>query len=198
MKRAFHLMAATILTFSALGGCGRSPAVTFYRLTPVAQSETIALVASTPSIAITSVTLPDLVDRPQLVVTENGAKVAILETQRWAEPLKSAVPRLLAENLSRLIGTDRVAAYPQQAANDAEYRVSVDIQRLETSGAAVMVDALWTVRRGREGKPVNGRSKIVEPAGSQGYDDLVSAYSRAFAALSKEIAAAVRTAQNGE
>jgi uncharacterized protein len=194
-----RLIAGAVLCAAVLlAGCGRSPAVTFYRLTPAAQSEASLLIKPAPSVAIVSVTLPELVDRPQLVVSDAGARVVILESHRWAEPLKSALPRLLAENISRSIGTDRVAAYPQNAARDAEYRLFVDIQRFETTGEAVAVDALWTIRSTKEARLLHGRSKIVEPTGSHEYDALVAAYSRAVAALSKEIVLSIRTAQTKE
>jgi uncharacterized lipoprotein YmbA len=198
MKKLYTAALIVLCTVALLAGCARSPAVTFYRLTPVTQSETSVLVKPLPRVAIASVTLPELVDRPQLVVSEAGVRVTILETKRWAEPLKSALPRLLAENISRSVGTDRVAAYPQNAAKDAEYRLFVDIQRFETTGDAVTVDALWTIRGTKEAKPVNGRSRIVEPSASHEYDAIVAAYSRAVAILSKEIALSIHTAQTKE
>jgi hypothetical protein len=133
-----------------------------------------------------------LVDRPQLVVRADGSRVDILETHRWAEPLKSGIPRLLAENLSRLFGGARVAVYPQSAANDADYRVFVDFQRFESAGDSVTVDALWTVRRSTEAAPKTGRLQISEPMGGEGYEALVGAYDRALLAVSSDIARAIR------
>jgi hypothetical protein len=175
---------------ATLAGCGRSPQTTFYTLTPLV-SEATTLRPAVPSIAIAAVTLPDLVDRPQLVVQNAGTKVAILETHRWAEPLKTAIPRLLAENLSRLIGSDRVAAYPQHAANGADYRLFVDIQRFEVVGNTVVVDALWSMRPAGGGKAVTRRSRLTEPVERDDYDALAAAYSRALGSLAREIARAV-------
>ncbi|SJZ32702.1 hypothetical protein SAMN02745119_00003 [Trichlorobacter thiogenes] len=180
-----------------LGGCGRSPQTTFYTLTPLVAEATTPRGAS-PSIAIASVTLPELVDRPQLVVPDAGTRVAILETQRWAEPLKSALPRLLAENISRLMNSDRVSAYPQHAANSAEYRLFVDIQRFEQAGNAVVVDALWEIRSAKGAKPVTGRSKLVEPVAAADYEAVVAGYSRAVATLSKEVVQSLRSLQTKE
>ena len=55
------------------------------------------------------------------------------------------------------------------------------------------IDALWTVRRNSGGEPKAGRSVVREPIGGDGYDGLVAAYSRALAALSREIAEAIRS-----
>lgn len=180
-----------------LAGCGRSPQVTFYTLTPLV-SEVTAPRLTAPSISIASVTLPELVDRPQLVVPDTGSQVVILENQRWAEPLKSAIPRLLAENISRLTGLERVSAYPQHASSSADYRLFVDLQRFELAASAVMVDALWEIRSAKGGQPVIGRSKLVEPVCSADYEAVVAGYSRAVATLSKDIAQTLHSLKTKE
>lgn len=196
--KAIQIVFAAVAVLALLAGCGRSPAVNFYRLTTVARSEASTLIPVAPTVAVASVTLPELVNRPQLVLFDGGARVSIIETERWAEPLKSAIPRLLAENISGLIGSACAASYPQNAANNADYRLFVDIQRFESTEYAVAVDAFWTIRSRQEGKPITGRLKILEPLASQGYDQLVQAYSRALATLSREIALSLRTALSKE
>ena len=181
------LLAAVVSGLILLAGCGRSPQTTFYTLTPLV-ADVSAPRAVGPSITIASVTLPELIDRPQLVVPDAGARVAILESQRWAEPLKSAIPRLLADNIARLMNSDRVSAYPQHASLNADYRLFVDIQRFELSGSTVIVDALWEIRSAKGAKPLTGRSKMVEPIGSTDYEAVVAGYSRAMANMSREIA----------
>lgn len=180
-----------------LAGCGRSPQTTFYTLTPLV-TEASALGAAGPSITIARVTLPELIDRPQLVVPDAGARVAILESQRWAEPLKSAIPRLLAENISRLTGLERVSAYPQYAASNADYRLFVDIQRFEPTGSTVVFDALWEIRSAKGTSPLTGRSKTVEAVNPADYEAVVAGYSRAIATLSKEIVQSLRHLQTKE
>ena len=115
-----------------------------------------------PTVTVASITLPELVDRPQLVVRADGSQVDILEMHRWAEPLKSSISSLLAENISRTLGIERVSTYLQSASFDADFRLFVDIQRFESGSDWVAVDALWTLRRLQEAKPVTGRSKIRE------------------------------------
>ncbi|MDK9719080.1 MAG: PqiC family protein [Trichlorobacter sp.] len=194
------LLAAVVCGLSGLvllAGCGRSPQTTFYTLTPLVAEVTTPRLEG-PSIAIASVTLPELVDRPQLVVPDAGTRVAILESQRWAEPLKSALPRLLAENISRLMNSDRVSAYPQHAANSADYRLFVDFQRFELAGNTVVVDALWEARSAKDTKSTTGRSKLFEPISSADYEAVVAGYSRAVATLSKEMVKSLRSLQTKE
>jgi uncharacterized lipoprotein YmbA len=177
-----------------LAGCSRSPRVSYYTLEPAAQIETAAASLAHPVVAIGPVTLPEVVDRPQLVVRVAANRVDILESHRWAEPLKSEISRLIAENLSRLLGSSRVSSYLQHSGADADYRVLVDIQRFESSpGNSVTVEAVWSLRRAGGGAPKNGHSLVREPAGAEGYEPLVAAYGRALLAVSRDLAMAIRT-----
>ena len=179
--------AIALLTIFGLllgSGCSRSPMANFYTLTAMAPPAGAPKTA--PSLAVDSVTLPEVVDRPQFVMTSGDNRVEILEMQQWAESLRSAIPRVLADNLSRQLGLERVAAYPQLAGSEADYHLSVDFQRFEATASTVTVDALWTVRSAA-GAPIAGRSRASEPRG-EGYDSVATAYSRALAVVSGDIA----------
>lgn len=193
MIRSFAVWMPAACLAITLAGCSRSPRVSFYTLEPGAQVESAAPISTVPAVAVGPVTLPEVVDRPQLVVRVAANRVDILETHRWAEPLKSEIPRLIAENLGRLLGSNRVSSYPQYAGSEAEYRVLVDIQRFESSpGEAVTVEAFWSLRRATGGAPKTGRSLVREPVGAEGYDPLVAAYGRALLAVSRDLAGAIR------
>jgi hypothetical protein len=182
-----------VFWLAAASGCSRSPGVTFYTLNAIAP-EASAPTTTPHAVAVGPVTLPELIDRPQLVMRVSANRVDILETHRWAESLKSEIPRLLAENLARLLRPARVSAYRQSASRDAEFRVLVDIQRFETiPGEGVTIEALWSVRRIAGGTiPRKGRSLVREPAGGTDYDALIAAHGRALAAISGDIAQALR------
>lgn len=193
MRRFLTAMTILCLTAALLAGCSRSPRVTFYTLSATATPEATAPAAVT--VVVGPVTLPPLVDQPQLMVRTTPNQVDILEFHRWAEPLKSAIPRIIAADLAVLLPQARVSSYPQNAGMDADYQVQVDIQRLEmTAGKGVNLDALWSVRRSGESAPKTGRSVVSEPASAAGYDDLVAAQSRALAALSRDLAQALSAA----
>jgi hypothetical protein len=193
MSRFFASLATLCAAGALLGGCSSSPRVTYYTLNPMAVTEPAAAAASVDSVAIGPVTLPDLLNRPHFVMRVAPNRVDILEMHRWAEPLKSEIPRIIAENLAVLLKPVRVSAYPQNAGMDAGYRVLVDIQRLDmTAGEGVTLDAIWSVRRTEGGIPKTGRTVVSEPAGAAGYDALVVAQSRALTALSRDIAQALR------
>ncbi len=184
-------MATLCLAVALLVGCSSSPKVTFYTLNVAATNEAPA--PALHSVAIGSITLPDLLDRPQLVVRRSANRVDILESHRWAESLKSEIPRIIAADLSILLKPARVSTYPQNAGLEADYRVLLDIQRFEmTVGEGVSLEALWSVRSSNGGVPKTGRTVVSEPASAVGYDALVAAQSRALAVVSHDLAQALR------
>lgn len=193
MMRVTVFGTAAILLALVSAACSRSPRVTFYTLAPEAKVEAPLPDHMVPAIAVGPVTLPELVDRPQLVVRVAANRVDILETHRWAEPLKSEIPRLIAENLGRLLGSNRVSSHQHYSGSDAHYRVLLDILRFESApGESVIVETAWTLRRSAGGAPKKGRTLVREKTTGAGYDALAAAYSRALACVSEDLARAVR------
>jgi len=219
MKRNLPLGLLALCLALMAAGCSRSPRVTFYTLEPSAGAEVSASAAlspsaaqtaptaptasapsapSAPSVAVGPVTLPDLVDRPQLVVRVAANRVEILESQRWAEPLKSEIPRVVAQELARRLASTRVSSYQQHSGPTADYRVLLDVQRFEAApGQAVTVEADWTVRRAG-GKTRTGHALVREPLKETGYDAVAAGFSRALRAVSGEIAGAIRAEAGAE
>jgi uncharacterized lipoprotein YmbA len=140
-----------------------------------------------------SITLPEVVDRPQFVLRAGPNEVTFVELHRWAGPLKSEIPRIVADNLAADLNVKRVTAYPQNAGENADYRVLIDIQRFDsTLGESVTIDALWTVKRTSDGALRTGRSTARESSSGGTYEAVVAAHSRALATISREIAEAIR------
>ena len=197
MARATHL-AALALLIGVLPGCAGSPPVHYYTLSAEAAAggSGPATVGAELRIAVGPISLPEVVDRPQLVVRSGPNQVALVDEHRWAESLKSEIPRVIAENLSRVLATGQVWAYPQNINGSVDYRLLVDIQRFEsTPGQMAAIDALWTIQRpSQEGAASKtGRSTVQQPIAGQGYDSLAAAHSRALAEISREIAEAIRS-----
>jgi len=179
------------LLFAA--ACSSPPQEHHYTLTPASATAPAAGAASTPSVAVGPVTLPESVDQPQLVVQAGANQVARYDLHRWAGPLKSEIARVIAANLAQDLGTTRVWVYTQAALSNPDYQVLVDVQRFDSAlGDAAVIEALWTVRRAAGGDPKTGRSLVREPASGAGFDPLVAAHSRALARVSRDIADAIR------
>ena len=189
MIRCSRLIIATLVA-AVLFGCAASPKVSFYTLPAPSYPEA----RGTLNILLGPVTLPEMVDRPQMVTRASGNQVAIIDSSRWAQPLKGETARVLAANLAHDLGTQRVflAGQGMAGVGELDIRVAVDILRFESRpGVEATIEALWTVRR-KEGAPLTGRSVASVAVGGDGYDPLVAAHGRALARVSHDIAEAIR------
>lgn len=187
------LALATIASSVFAVGCATSPTTRFYTLSSVQLGEPTPTVKPI-AIAIGPVTVPDLVDRPQIVTSIDTNRVSIDEFARWADPLKGQVGRALAEDLTQLMPGSVVSVYPQRASGSS-FWVSVDVQRFDSpmDGGAVTLAAIWSVRPPK-GNAIDGRSVVREAIHGPGYDALVNAHSRALASVAKDFAAAIQSA----
>jgi uncharacterized lipoprotein YmbA len=182
------------LTMSAgLVACASAPMENYYTLAAlVPERQAAGPALSDASVTVIATGLVETVDRPQLVLRVSETRVQILEQQRWAEPLKAAIPRVVAANLARELGSARVTSQSRAPPGDGAYRVALDVQRFDsTPGEGAAIDVAWSIRRREGNAETRGRSSVKESAAGPGYDALVAAHSRALAAVSCEIAQAL-------
>jgi uncharacterized lipoprotein YmbA len=145
------------------------------------------------TVVVGPVSIPAIVDLPQIVVSTGANSVTLDEFNRWASPLQSNISRVVAENLVTLLGTPRVSQFQQSLNLDADFRVAIEVQSFDSAlGDAATLNAVWVVRRTKDGKAQTGRTSIREPTGAAGYDALAAAHSRALARMSQEIADVIR------
>ena len=186
-----QLAALSLCYLLLASGCGSTPPSHFYTLSATGASATAS--ASGVSVAVGPVTIPAEVDRPQIVVSNGPNQVRLDEFNRWAAPLQNNIARVVAENLVSLLGTPHVTLYPQTLSADAQYRVAIEVQNFASApGEYAAVDAVWTVRRMKDGETRNGRTTVREAVQEKGYDSLVATHSRTISRLSEDIAQAVR------
>jgi uncharacterized lipoprotein YmbA len=179
-----------------LGGClgGASAPSKFYTLAPVASRAAESNPASPGfALGIGPVTLPGYLDRPQIVTRKGPDEIELAEFDRWAEPLKDSVPRILGENMAAQLQTDRVVLFPRQGSQVVQNRVAVDVIHFEgAAGADVALDARWRIL-GSDGKELASRRSILrEPTGAPGYAPLAAAMSRVLGRLSQDIATTLK------
>lgn len=147
--------------------------------------------ASTPSISVGPVSIPAAVDRNGMVFGLGPNQVEISEDDRWAEPLRDAIPRVVAEALSHDLGTSRVLASRFASGAPVDFRVSIEVQRFDSSLAGgATIDALWTVTP-RKGSARSGRTLVHEPVAAPDPAAVAAAHSRALARVARDIAGAI-------
>jgi len=195
-RRRLVALATLAALLVGLSACSRTASTRFYTLSPISKGAPPAPEfrhLSESSVGIGPVALPDYLDRPQIVTRDSPSQVRLAEFDKWAGTLKYAVPRIIAENLSALTGSDQVYAFPWKSALPIHYQVTIDILRFDAEMAShAELTAQWTVFRDDGRIPLTTRtSNLRQRAASGGYTAVVEAESQALAALSREIAAAL-------
>ncbi|MGO8830853.1 MAG: membrane integrity-associated transporter subunit PqiC [Steroidobacteraceae bacterium] len=194
MMRRLAAVAAVCALAALFAGC-RSPQSHLYTLSPGASAAGKAG-ESTSNLAVVvgPVSIPAIVDAPQIAVSVGANQVRLDEFNRWASPLQNNIAHVVVDNLIALLGTPRVSLFPQPLNAEFDYRVAIDVQTFQSSpGEAATLAAMWVVRRVKDGKTLTGRTALREPTQGTSYDALVAAHSRALARLSQDIADAIRT-----
>ncbi len=199
MNRRILLYKALMPAFSLIigVGCAVTEPSRFYTLHSLSNSGAEQPLATGRGLAIgiTPIKLPEFLDRPQIVTRISQNQLRLANFDRWAEPLADNFARILAENLSILLSTDRIAVFPWTKSPPIDFQVAVDVTQFEGKlGGSVSLIARWIIFGEQDKKALLIRkSTISEPTDAQGYEALVSAQGRALARLSQKIAAAIKT-----
>lgn len=194
MKIVFRaLMLATIL----VAGCGTTPSSRLYTLgADAGESDRVAV--DKRRIEITAVRIPELWDRPQLVLTKSANEVSVSEFHRWAAPLRAEIPRIVARNLSRILDNPTIWLREDFAGARPDLRAQVMIERIEaTAGESVQLDATWVIRAAEGEVSKVGRTAIVERPADASHEAVVSATRRALLALSTALARDITAVPKG-
>ena len=167
----------------------------FYVLTAVAASEAAgAANGQGPALGVGPVALPGYLERPELVTRVAPNEMRPADYHRWAEPLRTQFERTLGQNLSRLLGTDRVLTFPWWRGMPLDFIVQVDVSRFEPDAErGVHLVARWIVRDGPRGTLLRaGDTDLVETVASDDPDAVVAALSHTLGRMSGDIADAIR------
>ena len=187
---------AGVAALLAAAGClsvgGGSRPTRFYLLSSLAPAQGGAGRASL-ALGVGPVELPAHLNRPQIVTRVDGNRLELGEFDRWGEPLRDNLTRVLADDLSALLGTDRVWTHPWRRSRAVDYRVRVQVERFAAGpDLRVQLRCRWTLGDSA-GRPLASRlSRIEVPLTSlTDYAVVVEAMSRSVEALAREIAAAI-------
>ncbi len=185
-----------------LTACGRTPTPEFYLLAPLEKSPDSPApkgralsgapgTKKTASAGIGPVSLPAYLERPQIVSRQADGRLRISEHHKWAGSLKQDMTRTLARNLRILLQNENLHAFPWDRAIPVKYRITVSVDRFDAvPGRTAVLDVRWNLFR-RKKLLTSRRAEIRTPVNGHAYPDLIAAHSRAFSALSGEIAEAV-------
>jgi uncharacterized lipoprotein YmbA len=195
MRGTVSMLTVCVIT-ACVAGC-RTPPSHLYALSQ-APAPGAAAAPLDVVVVIGPVSIPAVVDTPQIVVTTGPNQVWQDEFNRWAAPLQDNMANVVARDLAAILGNARVTLIQEGLRGKPDYQVAIAVQSFESvPGDAATLNAVWTVRRVKDDKSETGRSNLHEPAQQKGYDALVAAHSRALARLSQDIADAIRSLDHG-
>jgi uncharacterized lipoprotein YmbA len=147
-------------------------------------------------LGIGPVTLPEYVNRFQVITRTSRNEITFSEFERWAEPLKINFIRTFSENLAYLIKTDDIFIYPWLQGTAVEYIVTADVIQFDARlGDSAVLDVRWSLLRGNDREMlVNEKKRFATAVPSSDYAALVAALSASLNEFSREVATAI--AQN--
>jgi len=183
------------LAAGVLGGTSAGCSATtthYYALSQVdAAAATRARSASGPAvIGVGPVSLPDYVDRPQIVTRTGANTLEQAAFDQWGGSLDDMIPRVLVEDLAACLPGDHVVSFPQVSDVPFDYRVPISISQFDVSSAGeAVVVARWQIR-GKQGAAAVLMRETVARAQATGksYGEMVAALSRALGDLTSDVA----------
>jgi uncharacterized protein len=162
-----------------LNACA-SPRERYYVLEQSAPEHPIAI-AKRSTVLVGPIVIPAEMDRPQIVVRKGPHEVAFNEQVRWAVPLKEALPRMIAGELSRHGKNSRFVPIASGIASTAKAQLAIDFIRFEASyetGATVALH--WVYRSSAMNlPPLEGDVVARSPIETRGIEGLLDALRRA-------------------
>lgn len=200
-RKSLIVMALACLPLTACATLSARPDPSrFFTLTPVTLAqEAGARGPSNPgqlSLGIGPIKFPGYLDREQIVTRVSQHRFDLAENDRWAEPLEENFARVLSQNLSALLHTDRVVRYPWQSSQRPAYQVEIEVLHFEPNHSQeAQLMARWAVMDTGNKKLVSAReSRLTRQVRARSTEASVAALSEALGELSHEIADAVRAA----
>ena len=171
----------------SLGACASAPEHLYTLDTSAHPSAPSA--SDVPVVFVGPVAVPEVVDRPQLVVRDGKYRVVVNEQERWATPLKDSLPFAVAVQLGEQCSNARFRTLSNTAGEAPHAVLSVDFTNIEIDRTAgVSVAATWAYhnagQRALEGV-ANGHASI-DTSTFPGY---VDALQRALHAWTSDVAA---------
>lgn len=181
-------LAAALVAFGCLG----KPATQYFTLGAADPAGTSSLAARPElGLVVGPIEFPRYLERREIVTRDGAHRLVLSNANRWGGSLRDEVPRVLSDDLGRLLGTERVVVFPTEPPFRLDYRVLLDVGEFEgVLGDAVTLRARWSVVSGVDGRALAvEEAHVVEATASPSFEDLVAAQRAALRRLGETIAA---------
>ncbi|MDA0813385.1 MAG: PqiC family protein [Verrucomicrobia bacterium] len=191
-----------LLAAMLLGACSSTDPIRYYMLSADAAPQ--ANSASTLVLGVGPVTIPEYLDRSELVFQSAPNRFEIPSQHRWAGSLREDVQRVFGSNLADQLRTTNVHYHPWDRRLQCEIAVSLSIVRFHSvTGEDAILEANWQIDRKGE-KSENGADVSTEstlqgrllksvPLDGDGYEAVLTAQSRLLADAAEDLAGKIRS-----
>lgn len=192
-------LSVLIISGLLLAACGTTPEVRYY-LIPARPG--VAEPGALPAgkvVGFGPMSLPEYLDRPQMVTRTSASRLQYLDEQRWAEPLAENITRVLREDLAGRLDVDQVLAYPWPRSRVVDFQVTLDITRFDAdSTGTVSLEGHWSLLKQGGNASIAGRHITLSvPAQGTSPDAVAVAHGEALARLAGDIAAELQKPTTG-
>ena len=131
------------------------------------------------AVGVGPVTIPETVNRPNIVTPLDANQLDVAEYHRWSEPLRENISRVVITNLADRLGVSKLYPYPWLRTQiDNIARIDV-LQMSGEPGREVYLQVRWQILTGTKPYELLD-TRITEyrqAVGGGGYSSLVAAYS---------------------
>ena len=179
-RTGLALVAASLL---AAACASTTPAPRLYQLrmeAPVTAAPAVARSAQGVWELASDVRVPAYLDREAIVVLDGTSRLELLAGQRWAEPLRDTLPRLLGHDLALLRGASNVWLAPAPPGVNLSRQLRVEVLSLQASRVrgAVLLQARWWFTGDRSAPPKALTADLQVPVSNLNDGDAIAAAHR--------------------
>ena len=196
MKAHFLCCALFALAVSA---CASSPQVRYYTLSTETDLKTrvsSAALVHHNSYAVGAVTIPNLLDRPQIVLRSGANTIEVLDYDRWAAPLSDELQRVLIADLSMRLGGNSIIDPGLMSSLRMDRRITITILEFDPARKNESVlEASWTISDAKSARSLDGiktyKARHVVSTDHSNVEELVATMSALVAEMTDDITATV-------
>lgn len=141
------MIALSAVYLLVLSACVSSPPVRYYSLNPIdtdyQQDPDDAVM-----LGIGPLSIPDYLNRSQIVTRDVDAQMRVDDFSRWTEPLADSMHRIISTDVDNLLHGVVVVMYPYDAVvrSHLDYRLVGDVNRFDAdSSGLVVLEIQWAI-----------------------------------------------------
>jgi len=186
-----------LLVFLTMTACATSPEIRYYTLSAEPGSKnngTGETHVVHGAYAIDAVIIPDLLDRPQIVLRSGANTVEMLDYDRWGAPLQDQIQRVLAADLSARLGANTIVDPGLPTAMRSERRITISILKFDPGrGRESVIEASWAISDEKSTSSQGGsqtyRARHVASSNGSNVTEIVATMSGLLTMIADDIAA---------